>query len=355
MIQEIKGTTPSPGAIMISAEALALLESPPRADDIPEVSAELGINDVLGGWKARWAINRMDYAVAPGIYRVGAPDESSPVLVSANYKMSFDALRKELKGLDAWILVLDTKGVNVWCAAGKGTFGTAELVRRIAMTGLGSLVSHRTLILPQLGAPGVAAHKVKALSGFRVVYGPVRARDIKTFIQAGMKATTAMRRVEFTLMDRLATSPVELVGVLKPILIISVLLFIVHMSGWVKVSWDGIYPFLGAIIIGTVVAPALLPWIPGPAFAWKGGFAGLAWAVGVIYMNSVLLHPQGLWIALAYIFLLPAIAGFLTMNYTGASTYTSLSGVKKEMKYAVPLTAIMTITGLLAGIIGLAG
>jgi hypothetical protein len=39
----------------------------------------------------------------------------------------------------------DTKGINVWCAAWKGTFGTEELIRRIETSGLAAVVSHRTL------------------------------------------------------------------------------------------------------------------------------------------------------------------------------------------------------------------
>jgi len=66
---------------------------------------------------------RMSYAISPGLYAVGNPTKESDVFVSANYKLSFDVLRRELKGFNAWILVLDTKGINVWCAAGKGTFG----------------------------------------------------------------------------------------------------------------------------------------------------------------------------------------------------------------------------------------
>lgn len=49
----------------------------------------------------------MHYAVEPGIYALNRPTEQSPVLVTANYKMSFDCLRKALPGQDAWILVLD--------------------------------------------------------------------------------------------------------------------------------------------------------------------------------------------------------------------------------------------------------
>ena len=78
-----------------------------------QTTAELTFKDTLGTWKARWGIGRMTFKVEPGLYSLGKPDSDSPVLVSANYKMSFDSLRKELKGTDAWILVLDTKGINV--------------------------------------------------------------------------------------------------------------------------------------------------------------------------------------------------------------------------------------------------
>jgi hypothetical protein len=150
-----------------------------------------------------------------GLYAVGKPDHTSPVLVSANYKLTFDALRKELSGLDCWILILDTKGINVWCAAGKGTFGTDELVGRISKTGLSEIVSHRKLVLPQLGAPGVSAYEVTKQTGFSVVYGPVRAKDIKAFLDSGFKATEEMRTVKFTMWDRLVLTPVELVAAAK--------------------------------------------------------------------------------------------------------------------------------------------
>jgi hypothetical protein len=87
-------------------------------------------------------------------------------------------------------LILDTKGINVWCAAGKGTFGTDELVGRILKTGLSEIVSHRKLVLPQLGAPGVSAHEVTKQTGFSVVYGPVRAKDIKAFLDSGFQSHT---------------------------------------------------------------------------------------------------------------------------------------------------------------------
>jgi len=148
------------------------LQSTPMGN-IPLVSTQLSIHDHVGSWKARWGVHRMHYRIEPGLYGIGHPNENSCVFVTANYKMSFDRLRKELNGVDAWILVLDTKGINVWCAAGKGTFDTEELIRRISDVGLAKIVNHKTLILPQLGAVGVAAHKVLKATGFHVKYGPV--------------------------------------------------------------------------------------------------------------------------------------------------------------------------------------
>ena len=116
---------------------------------IPRVASVLKWADRLGTIKARWGINRLDYKVDPGLYALGDSGPQSPVFVTANYKMSFDCLREALGNLDAWILVLDTKGINVWCAAGKGTFGTEELVRRVQATGLEKVAAHRDLILPR--------------------------------------------------------------------------------------------------------------------------------------------------------------------------------------------------------------
>jgi len=127
------------------------------AGSIAVISGSLTSGDILGGWKARWGIGRMSYIVPPGLYAIGEPDAEAPVVVTANYKMSFDLVRREMAARNVWLLVLETYGINVWCAAGKGTFGTGELVRRIESSSLSRVVSHRRLILPIMGAAGVKA------------------------------------------------------------------------------------------------------------------------------------------------------------------------------------------------------
>jgi len=325
--------------------------------NVPVVSTELGVNDFLGAVRVRWGINRDNYRVSPGLYAIGSPDPASDVFVTANYKLSFDALRKNLSRLNGWILVLDTKGVNVWCAAGKGTFGTKELVNRIRLVSLDKIVKHKRLILPQLGATGVAAHKVKEETGFNVHYGPVRASDIKRFIGEGYRADKAMRRVTFNLKDRIKLIPNDfmygkfyLLGAMAVLFLISGL----TINGFSYKDFSGtggpaILKVFLAYLAGIVITPMFLPYIPSRRFSLKGFYAG-----ALVFLILLLLKFSGsnIFEILSWFLIITAISSFLAMNFTGSSTYTSLSGVKKEMKISVPLQIGFAFTGLILQVVG---
>ncbi len=329
---------------------------------VPRVGSSLKWADRWGALKVRWGVGRMNYTVDPGLYALGNPTADSPVFVSANYKMSFDRLRKALPSRSAWIFVLDTKGVNVWCAAGKGTFGTRELVDRIESSGLKRIVSHRRLILPQLAAPGVAAHLVNKLSGFSVVYGPVRADDLPAFLDKGCKATPEMRLKRFTLNERAVLVPVELVIALKKAIIVMPILVLI--SGllrpgpfWANALSTGLYSALAvliSVVAGAVLAPLLLPWLPGRAFSVKGFGLGLLGALvwtALRWETSTTL--AGRLELIAWWLIMPAVAAYVAMNFTGASTCTSLSGVRKEMRVSLPVQISACGVGLILWFVAL--
>ena len=323
---------------------------------VPQISPVWSVHDLLGTIKVRWSIGRMSYKVLPGIYAVGNPDKKSRIFVTGNYKLSFDHLRRALNGIDGWILVIDTKGINVWCAAGKGTFGTKEVVRRIRIHHLEKLVDHRKIILPQLGATGVAAHDVKHMTGFTVIYGPVKAGDIKPFLEAGLKASDQMRLVTFPLADRLKVIPVDVFYGKYYLLLVPAIFFI--LSGFYpggysvdsafSVGWKSTMNLYAGYFAGCVITPALLPWIPFRRFSLKGIVTGWLAAFLLLWLNTL---GGSIAEKISWFLMMGGLSSFMAMNFTGSSTFTSLSGVQKEMKTALPIQIAMVSIGLAGWII----
>ncbi|MFC1859588.1 mercury methylation corrinoid protein HgcA [Thermodesulfobacteriota bacterium] len=312
---------------------------------VPKIKTDLRKKDVLGTIRTRLGIGRYSYLVAPGLYCVGRPGPESPVLVTANYKLSFDALRKELDAVDAWVLVIDTRGINVWCAAGKALFSTQEVVRRVLRVGLSKVVRHRELILPQLSATGVSAVQVHKESGFKVVWGPIRARDVKKFLESGMKADKAMRRVSFTLKERVILIPVEISMIIKPSLWILLAIFMISGIGYEIFSFNAALirglkvtaAYAGGIFAGAVVTPLFLPWIPGRSFSLKGMMTGVLLGIAFIFPAG---EALGGWESFSALFCIIAVSSYLAMNFTGSTPFTSPSGVEKEMRKALPIQAL---------------
>ncbi len=317
--------------------------TPPRPTVVTPTTSTITWADRWDHWLARWAVNRSGHRVRPGLYALGNPTPSSLVFVTANYTLSFDALRAALPGRDAYILVLNTRGINVWCAAGKGTFGTGEIATRVRATSLDQVVSHRRLILPQLGAPGVSAQEVKRRTGFRVEYGPVRAADLPEYLAKG-KATPEMRRVRFGLADRLILIPVEVVYAFPKMVGAAAGLWLA--SGWLAAA-----AAVAAVLAGTVLFPIFLPWLPSRQFSVKGFFLGglVALPYAVTSWLGHLADP--LWLragqTLVYLLAAPPVTAYLALNFTGATPLTSRTGVKREIATYIPVMAWVFGAGLL--------
>jgi hypothetical protein len=313
----------------------------PIYSNIKSTSSDITLANRLDQLMARLGVKRNEHLIEPGLYTLGKTTQDSPVFVSANYTLSFDALRSALAGIDAYILVLDTKGINVWCAAGKKTFGTDELVRRIEAVKLHDIVNHRLLIVPQLGATGVSARDVRARSGFKVEFGPVRAADLPEYLKTH-KATEEMRRVNFTILDRIVLVPVEL----KQFLPVLIALIILSLLG----GYNVVTAAITTILSGLVLFPIFLPWIPTKDFSTKGfiigGLMALPFALNAFYSMT----DEAMWLrygwALTYMLIMPAITAYLALNFTGSTTFTSVTGVKREIFSYVPKMAWMFGIGI---------
>lgn len=278
--------------------------------DVQSTTSHIKLSHRWDHFLVRIGHKRSTHRINSGLYALGNPREDSPVFVTANYTLSFDASRSSLAGLDCYILVLDTKGINVWCAA------------------------------------GVAAHEVKKRSGFNVEYGPVRAADLPEYLK-NHQATPEMRRVKFTLRDRLILIPVELTHSLLPILLVALILYFV--GGLILSA-----AVAAAILAGVALFPILLPWIPTPNFSTKGYVLG-ALVVLPFALTKLLANPdQALWLriswAVVYMLVLPTVTAFLALNFTGSTNFTSRSGVRREIFTYIPVMAITFGAGLVFAI-----
>jgi acetyl-CoA decarbonylase/synthase complex subunit gamma len=93
---------------------------------------------------------------------------------------------------------------------------------------------------------------------------------------------------------------------------------------------------LTAVFAGAFLTPALLPFIPFRSFAIKGWLVGLA----TVFTGVRLLGPAGpgnaVILAVIYLFF-PAASSYIALQFTGATTFTGMSGVKKELRIGIPI------------------
>jgi len=187
-----------------------------------------------------------------GLRRIGNPGPESPVLVTCNFDLTVKRLTKILRGFSIWLLVADSKGINVWCAAGGEELNTHSAVSIVKTSGIADKVNHRTLILPPFGAPGINAAEVKSQTGWKTKWGPVRAEDIPRFIQDNFKRDVNMKRVTYDLKERLDTA----LGSIFPF-------YLLVGIGFLLFSRHLLMDYLLSGAIAFVVYFSLCPWIPG--------------------------------------------------------------------------------------------
>ncbi len=174
-----------------------------------------------------------------GLISAGNPTPESPVLCTCNFKLTVARLYNYLieKHTDAWILVAPTDGINVWCAACGGEFNAGSVITAIKIASLNEYVSHRQIILPQLAAPGVDPKKIKEITGWNCIWGPVQMYDLAEFLKKLPHSihhkTEKERSVRFNLKFRMEMASAFAFPVLLLVSIpLFLVLFFMHLWIW---------------------------------------------------------------------------------------------------------------------------
>ncbi|MTJ82372.1 MAG: 4Fe-4S dicluster domain-containing protein [Telmatospirillum sp.] len=138
-----------------------------------------------------------------GLRVIGRPDAGSPVFLSGNYALTVHRLMKRLRPFDCYLIVANSKGSNVWCAAGMNEFNEFDIIDAINVSGIGNIVRGRRIIAPPYAAPGVDTAEVARQTGFRLVWGPTHLDDLPDYIRHNYRRTYAMTQARFGFVDRL--------------------------------------------------------------------------------------------------------------------------------------------------------
>jgi NAD-dependent dihydropyrimidine dehydrogenase PreA subunit len=275
------------------------------------------------GWIVAHLARWLPHATPTGLYPIGDPDRHSPVLVTANFSLTVERVRHALSGRDVWLLVVFTEGINVWCAAAARIFTHHRVIDAIKVSDLVNRVDHREVILPALCAPGVDRKAIREATGFHVRFGPIYARDIAAYLDAGKRKSDAMLRFRFDLHHRLEMMvPMNLPFFLG--------LAIVPALFWYHLLLGATLFFWGAVVLLYL----LVPYIPGRS-GWtqallSAGVVVLGWAALDWIRLGDPLHHWGWYLGTIGIFLMVGLdlAGTTTARKSDPEKLLHRLGVK---------------------------
>ncbi|NHJ21353.1 MAG: methyltransferase domain-containing protein [Candidatus Lokiarchaeota archaeon] len=298
--------------------------------------------------------------IDPGLYKSGTPDEKSPVIVTANYEFTFIKVMRNLKGLDAWVLCVDSNGINVWCAARGNDFGNNQLIEAVEATGLENITERKSLILPQLSAGGVATPELQKKSKnfpFRVVFGPIWSKDLPEFINnRPARKPDKMKLAKFTLKHRFRAFITHTTFLIRkifalPLIALFLISLVLSLFGlFDKLWWAG--ELLLWIILSNFLITFLLPLSKFTRrFIYKGIFFGIlnTLALGAL---TYFLHNSILYILwnIAFLFW---VSFFSTMSLSGYTMDTSPREIQEEYPIFRIINMVLLAISLISMVVGI--
>ena len=320
---------------------------------MPVKNEELQPQKIIFTWRDyfkvlfAWLYNyRRTFSLAPGLYYTGAAYVvTAPLLVTCNYHLTVFTLWRILRKRQIRLLVVDTRGINVWCSSGKGRFSAAEIIKQLARYKKNQLTNEEklTLILPKLSLSGVSLSELKKLQIIPRI-GPIYAKELPVYLDEQPWKDRKTDVYRFNLADRLFTLGPALVQFLFYGIFIFLGLFIWNYFFPTGIHWQ-IFPIMASIAFFYVI---LFPLLPTKKFAIKGlTLFGLMGAGFILYD---LLFRQGAFDFLRMLFYLTFLAGanlFYALAYTGNSGVSNYSLVKREIGTFLPLTFLCFLGALI--------
>lgn len=299
------------------------------------------------GFKEQWMsvlnwlfIFRMRTAYPCGLYYTGQKyDNDTPLLVSCNFLLTVVLLFYTLKGMNVRILIIDTKGVNVWCSAGKGQFSAKTIIQELQKYTPDYIEPKPQIIIPKLALSGIQLADLRK-KDIRPIIGPVYMNDLPAYLNTKLFIDRTMDRMRYDIWDRLYILVPSLIQFMKYFLWIGALFFILRiLLGWMFPSLYFTYALSGILIYQIA-----FPLLPGRHFSSKAIFLSAVFTgmiIGVAFTGSVRLLDTLFTITLIWSTFI-----FFSLYYTGNSGVSNYSDVKQEIIRFLPISFLMAIVAL---------
>ncbi|MFX1568560.1 MAG: methyltransferase domain-containing protein [Promethearchaeota archaeon] len=327
----------------------------------PELRKYKGISAQMSIYRCIFTGQTDHVPIEPGIYQSGNPNENSPIIVTANYVYTYIRVMRALKGLDAWVLCVDSRGINVWCAARGNNFGNKQVIEAVEASGIVNITNKKTLIVPQLSAGGIAVPLIKAEAPnfpFHILYGPVWAKHIPKFLEERpARKTDEMKLAKFTISHRFRAEITHTTFLFRKIFIwpsVALILLFLGLS-FINTIWLTELLIVGELWLWIIIANALIALLFPIAnftrkFITKGVvfgiiniliFVGISWLFHYSLATILLNLPFYFWLAF-----------FSTMSFSGYSMATSPREIQDEYPIFSKINMILLIVGLVTKAFG---
>jgi acetyl-CoA decarbonylase/synthase complex subunit gamma len=126
---------------------------------------------------------RKPMTVQAGLKAFGKPDDSSPVMFTTNFALTYYTVASDLESakINAHLIVVDTGGIAVDSSVAGRRLTAEKVANALKSSGIENKVKHRKLIIP--GKAARLATEIEELSGWQVLVGPKDSSGIPKFLQ----------------------------------------------------------------------------------------------------------------------------------------------------------------------------
>jgi acetyl-CoA decarbonylase/synthase complex subunit gamma len=126
---------------------------------------------------------RVPMAVEAKIYEINQPTDTSPVLITTNFALTYFSVANEIEAsrVPAYLVIQDTEGLSVLTSWSTGKFSGETAALFIKKTGVEGKTKSRKIVIPGLLAR-IKGELEDEMPGWEVIVGPREASGISSFL-----------------------------------------------------------------------------------------------------------------------------------------------------------------------------